>query len=75
VINAERVGENVAIFQDVTIGVNAGKRPVIGSNCEIYTNSVILGGITVGDGVTVGACTLVNKNTPPIPSLWEFLVK
>lgn len=65
VINAERVGENVAIFQDVTIGVNAGKRPVIGSNCEIYTNSVILGGITVGDGVTVGACTLVNKNTPP----------
>lgn len=65
VINAESIGDNVAVFQDVTIGVNAGKRPIIGNDVQIYTNSVVLGGITVGDGTVVGACTLVNKNTPP----------
>ena len=65
VINAESIGDNVAIFQDVTIGNNAGGRPIIGNNVAVFTNSVIVGGITVGDGVVVGACTLVNKNTPP----------
>jgi len=67
VINAESIGDNCAIFQDVTIGVNAGERPVIGNNVQIYTNSVVIGGINVGDDVVIGACTLVNKSTPPIP--------
>ena len=65
VVNAESIGDNVAIFQDVTIGVSAGQRPIIGNNVQIYTNSVIIGGIKVGDGVTIGACTLVNKDAPP----------
>lgn len=38
-------------------------RPIkIGKNCWIGTNSVILPGVQLGDNVTVGAGSVVNKN-------------
>jgi len=40
-------------------------RPIrIGKNCWIGQRSIILGGVTIGDGVTVGAGCVVTKNVP-----------
>ena len=64
-INAASIGSHCSVFQDVTIGNNGGGRPVIGNNVSIFVNTVIVGNITIGDNVTIGACTFVNKNVPP----------
>lgn len=38
------IGSNVTIYQNVTIGRAHDKAPVVGDNCVIGCNSVILGG-------------------------------
>lgn len=65
-LGAQRVGRNLQIWHNVTVGKDrpGGKRPVIGDNVRIYTGSVVLGDITIGDNVTIGACTLVLKSVP-----------
>ena len=45
---------------------NTKRSPVhIGKFCVIGANSVILPGVTVGEGATVGACSVVTKNLEP----------
>lgn len=45
VINSKSIiGENVRLYQNVTIGEKNGKYPTVGNNVTIYPNSVILGG-------------------------------
>ena len=58
------IGDNVTIYQNVTIGQKNGKYPKIGNNCILYPNSVIFGGITLGDSCVVGAGSIVNKSFP-----------
>jgi len=57
------IGVNCNISQGVTIGVSGrgDKRgvPVIGNNVYMGANAVIAGKIKVGDGVVIGANTLV----------------
>ncbi len=64
IINAESIGRNLYINQLVTIGENEGKRPIIGDNVKLYTNSTIIGGITIGNNVIVGAGAVVVKSVP-----------
>lgn len=64
VINAESIGERCSIYQDVTIGVNHGKRPVLHNNVSIFANSVVVGDIELGDNVIVGAGTVLTKSVP-----------
>lgn len=67
-INAKSIGEYCYIYQGVTIGkgkeTKIGKRPVIGNNVRICTNSVVLGGITIGDHAVIGASSFVNRDVP-----------
>ena len=65
-ILAERIGMNCQIWQNVTIGKNkpGGNMPIIGDNCKIYAGAVVVGGITLGNDVTVGANAVVVKNVP-----------
>lgn len=63
-INAKSVGEFFIIKNNVTIGEKNGDIPTIGNNVLINVNSVIVGGITIGDNVVIGACTLIMKNVP-----------
>lgn len=63
-------GQNLTVFQGVTIGDGLkvskhGKRnPVIGNNVTIFPNSVVAGGILVGNDVTIGAGSIVLKDIP-----------
>lgn len=67
-IGVEKMGNNCQVWQNVTIGKRrSGKnepRPTIGNNVKICCNSVVLGGITIGDNVTIGASTVVIKDVP-----------
>lgn len=63
-IGAEKIGSNCRVFQQVTIGWNGGKRPVIGDNVIICCGAKVIGGITVGNNVTIGANAVVCKDVP-----------
>lgn len=63
-----RVGENVRIYQQVTIGDDfehgPGESPVIGDNVRIGAGAKIIGNIRVGDNVTIGANAVVTRDVP-----------
>lgn len=65
IINASSVGENLYVFHNVTIGSDyiTGK-PKIGKNVFIGTNTVVVGDISIGDNVVIGAGSFVNKSLP-----------
>lgn len=65
-INATEIGEKCQIWQNVTIGVKypGGKAPVIGNKVKISTGACILGDITVGDNVVIGANAVVINDIP-----------
>lgn len=62
------VGDNVTIFQGVTLGGTGkerGKRhPTIGNNVVIGTGAKVLGNITIGDNVQIGANAVVVRDVP-----------
>ena len=58
------IGDNVTIYQCVTIGKNGEKAPIIGDGCTIYAGAKVLGGITLGKNVIVGANAVVLNDCP-----------
>lgn len=62
------VGEDVVIFHGVTLGgvsMTPGKRhPTVGNHVMIGAGAKVLGPITIGDGVKVGANAVVVKDVP-----------
>jgi serine O-acetyltransferase len=59
------IGTNCRLHQNVTIGWDGtGGAPRIGNNVTIYTGAVVIGDITVGDDVVVGANAVVTKDVP-----------
>lgn len=64
VVNAECIGANFSVYQNVTVGVSAGKRPQIGDNVIIFANCVVIGGIRIGNNVQIGAGSVVYKDIP-----------
>ncbi len=69
-IAAESIGENCWINQQVTIGYKDNTRaPVIGDDVTITCGAKVLGPITIGDHVTIGANAVVVKDLPS-DSVW-----
>lgn len=64
VIDAERIGENCRIHQNVTIGWKNRRAPVIGNGVTIFPGAVIVGGISIGDGAVVGANAVPTRDVP-----------
>lgn len=65
IIAAEKIGENCSVYQQVTIGYSDdGKAPNIGNNVIIYPGAKVIGGITIGDNVIIGANAVVVKDVP-----------
>jgi serine O-acetyltransferase len=67
VIEAEKIGKNCLIVQDVVIGYKneANDRPTIGDFVHVSTGAKILGNITIGDHAVIAANTVVTKDMPP----------
>ena len=66
IISAARIGRNCKIYHHVTLGFNhALEAPVLGDNVEVCCGAKIIGGVTVGDDVLVGAGALVTRDVPP----------
>jgi serine O-acetyltransferase len=60
------IGDRCGIQQDVLIGTNIGPGlPVIGNDVYIGAGAKILGNITIGDGATIAANSLVITDVPP----------
>lgn len=65
-----KICKNCHIGQHVTIGGNMNKQkegqtqPIIGNNCFICANSVVVGPITIGDNVIIGAGSVVVCDIP-----------
>lgn len=64
VLDAEKVGENLWINQNVTVGYRGNGHPTIGNNVRIGTGAVILGPIKIGNNVNIGANAIVVKDVP-----------
>jgi serine O-acetyltransferase len=63
------VGENVTLYQGVTLGGTSLKRekrhPTLERNVVVGAGSAILGAITIGEGTRVGGGSVVVKDVPP----------
>lgn len=61
------IGKNFNIAQGCLIGNSAGKHkgaPVIGDNCYMGANSIIVGGVKIGNDVLVAPGAFVNFDVP-----------
>lgn len=69
VIGACEIGENVTIFQNVTLGSHGKPNipksyPRISDNVIIYSNATVLGGVKIGANSRIGASAVVNVDIP-----------
>ena len=58
-----QVGSHTSIYSVSTIDDKKGK-VVIGRNARIGSHSLVMPGVTVGDGAVVGAFSFVNRDVP-----------
>lgn len=63
-IGAKSIGKNCIIYQQVTIGGAKEGAPTILDNVTIYAAAVIIGNITIGNNVVVGANATVFRDVP-----------
>lgn len=58
------IGDNVSVSQFVNIGSTDNEHAVIGNNVYIGPMSCIIGGVRIGNDVTIGAGSIVTKDIP-----------
>lgn len=58
-----QIGSHCSIYSESTIDNKNGK-VVLKKGCKIGTHSVIMPGITIGEGSVIGAFSFVNRNIP-----------
>ena len=58
------IGDDCTVYQGVTLGKDKGLYPTIGNGVTIFSNAVVLGSVTVGDGAIIGAGAVVTKDVP-----------
>ncbi len=72
------IGRNVKIYQGVTLGARSFVRdsgnnpvkglprhPIVGDNVVIYSNTTVLGRITIGEGAVIGGNLWVTESVAP----------
>jgi serine O-acetyltransferase len=64
-VGAYSIGKNCSVNQLVVIGwTDRTRGPILGDNVSVKAGAKILGPITIGDNVTVGANAVVTKDVP-----------
>ena len=58
------IGNNVNISQGVTIGNTRKGVPIIGDNTYLGAGAKVIGSVTVGNNVAIGANCVVTKDIP-----------
>ncbi|GAB34661.1 putative acetyltransferase [Gordonia otitidis NBRC 100426] len=64
-IDAESIGRDFWVNQQVTIGHDRSGKPTIGNGVRIGAGAVVVGGICVGDGAQVGVNATVSNDVRP----------
>lgn len=64
IVAARKIGADCWINQQVTIGHKGEAAPVIGDRVRVAAGAKVLGGITVGNDVFIGANAVVVKDIP-----------
>ncbi|MBA4110152.1 MAG: serine acetyltransferase [Leptothrix sp. (in: Bacteria)] len=65
VINSSvRGGNQIILESGVVIGDNRGKSPVLANDIFVGSGAKIIGGVSIGDGVRIGANAVVLKDVP-----------
>lgn len=64
IITANKIGNNCKIMQQVTIGFNGDMKPILGDNVIVCSGAKIIGGVTIGNNVIVGANAVVVHDVP-----------
>lgn len=67
IINAQCIGDNCSIWQQVTIGNkldNGEAKPMIGNNVKICAGAIVIGDIKIGNNVIIAAGAVVTKDVP-----------
>ncbi|MBE7064715.1 MAG: serine acetyltransferase [Ruminococcaceae bacterium] len=65
IVAATSIGENCKIFQQVTVGFNGDKSPVIEDNVTISAGAIVIGGVHIGSHAVVGAGAVVTNDVSP----------
>lgn len=65
IISAKSIGSDLWVNQQVTIGWNYDKAPVLGNGVRVAAGAKIIGGVTLGDNCIIGANGVVTKDVPP----------
>ena len=64
VIDAERIGENCWINQQVTIGYSGSEHPILEDWVTVHADAKVIGGVTMHRNSTAGANAVVVKDVP-----------
>ena len=68
ILVADRIGDDVTVRQNTTLGIARGAepqdRPTVGDRVDIGVGAVLIGRITVGDDAVIGANAVVVRDVP-----------
>lgn len=65
ILSAKSIGKECWINQQVTIGFEQDRQPVIGNHVRICAGAIIIGDVTIGDNSIIAAGAVVTKDVPP----------
>jgi len=65
IIAAKSIGEDCWINQQVTIGYEQDRNPIIGNHVRICCGSIIIGDVKIGDNSIIAAGSVVTHDVPP----------
>ncbi len=64
IISAKSIGSDLWVNQQVRIGWNYDRAPVLGNGVRIAAGAKVIGGVRLGDNCVVGANGVVTKDIP-----------